>query len=164
MYFICKLFRKERTISKKPKKCSDIGLALIKKWEGCKLESYQDGGGVWTIGYGHTGPVKGRRLGPEMRVSLEEAEELLRQDLETVEATIIDTVEVPLTQNQFDSLCCFIYNVGSGAFRKSTLLGRLNSGLYEEAADQLLRWDKDNGKVVKGLSNRRKAERELFLG
>jgi lysozyme len=132
----------------------------IKNAEGLRLTAYLDGGGVWTIGYGHTGADV--RAG--LTIPLSEAERLLTRDLRTAEGHINDAVEVKLTQDQFDALVSFVYNVGGGAFRSSTLLKLLNAGDYEGAANQLLRWDKDNGKRVQGLANRRQEERKLFLG
>jgi lysozyme len=132
----------------------------IKSAEGLCLTAYLDGGGVWTIGYGHTGADV--RAG--LTIPLSEAERLLTRDLRTAEGHVNDAVQVKLTQNQFDALVSFVYNVGGGAFRSSTLLKLLNAGDYEGAANQLLRWDKDNGKSVKGLANRRQGERKLFLG
>lgn len=131
----------------------------IKTAEGLRLTAYLDGGGVWTIGYGHTGADVREGL----TIPLSEAERLLTRDLRVAEGHVNDVVKVKLTQNQFDALVSFVYNVGGGAFRSSTLLKLLNAGDYEGAANQLLRWNKDNGKVVKGLTNRRHEERELFL-
>lgn len=131
----------------------------IKTAEGLRLTAYLDGGGVWTIGYGHTGAdVRGG-----LTIPLSEAERLLTRDLRVAEGHVNDAVKVKLTQNQFDALVSFVYNVGGGAFRSSTLLKLLNAGDYEGAASQLPRWNKDNGKVVNGLTNRRHEERDLFL-
>ena len=131
----------------------------IKTAEGLRLTAYKDGGGVWTIGYGHTGSDVREGL----TIPLSEAERLLTRDLRVAEGHVNDAVKVKLTQNQFDALVSFVYNVGGGAFRASTLLKLLNAGDYEGAANQLPRWNKDNGKVVDGLTDRRHEERELFL-
>jgi lysozyme len=131
----------------------------IKTAEGLRLTAYKDGGGVWTIGYGHTGADVREGL----TIPLSEAERLLTRDLRVAEGHVNEAVKVKLTQNQFDALVSFVYNVGGGAFRSSTLLKLLNAGDYEGAANQLPRWNKDNGKVVNGLTNRRHEERELFL-
>jgi lysozyme len=133
--------------------------SIIKGHEGLELVAYKDGGGVWTIGYGHTGAEV--KVG--MLITLAQAEELLTRDLRSSEGHINTSVTVPLTQNQFDALVSFVFNVGGGAFESSTLLKLLNAGNYAGAADQLLRWNKDEGKIVQGLSNRREAERKLFL-
>jgi GH24 family phage-related lysozyme (muramidase) len=132
-------------------------LSLIKEFEGLRLEAYLCPAKVWTIGYGHTKTAK-----PGMRITEGGAEALLRHDLEWVESTINKHVKVPLTQNQYDALASFIYNVGAGAFRKSTLLRLLNQGDYDGAAGQFQRWNKAGGQVLKGLTRRRKAEAEKF--
>lgn len=131
----------------------------IKTAEGLRLTAYKDGGGVWTIGYGHTGADVREGL----TISLPEAERILTHDLRVAEGHVNSAVQVKLTQNQFDALVSFVYNVGGGAFKTSTLLKLLNTGDYEGAANQLLRWNKDNGKTIQGLTNRRHEERELFL-
>lgn len=136
-----------------------VNKEAIKKAEGLRLKAYLDTGGVWTIGYGHTGPevVEG------LTITLDGAERLLREDLRTAEGHVNKLVKVALTQNQFDALVSFVYNIGGGAFKESTMLRLLNAGDYEGAANQFPRWNKDNGKVVAGLTNRRREERELFL-
>lgn len=131
----------------------------IKDHEGLRLTAYKDGGGVWTIGYGHTGADVREGL----TIPLSEAERLLTRDLKTAEGHVNGAVQVKLTQNQFDALVSFVYNVGGEAFRTSTMLRLLNAGDYVGAANQFPRWNKDNGKVVQGLINRRAKERDLFL-
>lgn len=133
---------------------------VVREFEGLRLEAYLDTGGVWTIGYGHTGEEVRRGL----TIDLAQAETWLTEDLREAEGYVSKLVKVGLTQNQFDALVSFVYNIGGTAFSKSTLLKKLNAGDYEGAANQLLRWNKDNGKVIGGLTNRRKKERELFLG
>lgn len=132
---------------------------VIKDHEGLRLTAYKDGGGVWTIGYGHTGADVGEGL----TIPLSEAERLLTRDLRTAEGHVNGGVKIKLTQNQFDALVSLTYNIGGEAFKDSTLLRLLNAGDYEGAANQFPRWNKDNGKVVNGLINRRREERELFL-
>lgn len=138
-------------------KIGQQGLELIKSFEGLELTAYLCPADVWTIGYGHTKTVKAG-----MRITERGAEELLKQDLAWVETAIDTYVTVALTQPQYDALCSFIYNVGGGAFRKSTLLKKLNAGDYEGAQGQFKRWNKASGKVLKGLTRRRTAEQELF--
>lgn len=133
---------------------------VVREFEGLRLEAYLDTGGVWTIGYGHTGEEVKRGL----TIDLAQAETWLTEDLREAEGYVSKLVKVGLTQNQFDALVSFVYNIGGTAFGYSTLLRKLNAGDYEGAANQLLRWNKDNGKVIGGLTNRRKKERELFLG
>lgn len=136
-----------------------VNKQTIKDHEGLRLTAYKDGGGVWTIGYGHTGADVREGL----TVPLSEAERLLTRDLKTAEGHVNGAVQVKLTQNQFDALVSFVYNVGGEAFRTSTMLRLLNAGDYVGAANQFPRWNKDNGKVVQGLINRRAKERDLFL-
>lgn len=137
---------------------SQAGLDLIKSFEGFEPEAYLCPAGIWTIGYGHTGNVEEGQT-----ITEEEAEELLRQDVTFAEDAVTDYVEGDLTQGQFDALVCFVFNIGVGAFRESTLLRLLNQGDSEGAAEQFLRWNKAGGKVLAGLTRRREAERELFL-
>lgn len=137
---------------------SQIGIDLIKKFEGCSLRAYKCPAGVWTIGYGHTNKVFADDV-----ITQEEAETLLRQDLIIHCNNVSKLVKVPLTQNQFDALVSFEYNVGYGAFQASTLLRLLNQGKYKEAAGQFDRWIYAGKKVLPGLVNRRKAEKGLFL-
>lgn len=134
------------------------GLRLLKEFEGLRLEAYRCPAGVLTIGYGHTKGVY-----EDMTINQDEADSLLREDLDIFEDAVADLVNVPLNQNQFDALVSFTYNLGQGALRKSTLLRILNEGDYEGAAEQLLRWNKAGGVVLKGLVRRREAERKLFL-
>lgn len=134
-------------------------VSLIKEFEGLKLKAYQDVVGVWTIGYGHTHTAK-----PGMVITAGEAERLLRVDLDWVEAAINKNVTVKLTQNQYDALASFIYNVGATNFRRSTLLDKLNDGDYAGASAEFRKWNKAGGKVVRGLTRRRKAEEAWFNG
>jgi lysozyme len=134
------------------------GLDLIKTFEGLRLSSYEDGVGVWTIGYGHT---KNIRAG--MTISKEQAELYLKDDLKRFEAAVLRLVKVQLSDNQFSALVAFAFNIGDSAFANSTLLRFLNEARYYEAAFQFLRWDKAGGKVLAGLTLRRGAEMGLFL-
>jgi lysozyme len=136
------------------------GFKLLTAFEGCELTAYDDGGGVCTIGYGHTGDD----VYPELTISQTEAEKLLSGDLEKFESYVEDAVEVQLNDNQFSALVCFCFNVGPGGFGGSTLLRLLNNGNYQGAANQFPRWNKVNGEPWLGLTRRRLAERALFLG
>lgn len=142
---------------------SDRGIELLKQFEGCELEAYQDIAGIWTIGYGHTGPD----VQEGMKISESDAEAILRQDLKSREKAIERLVHVPLNQNEFDALVSFVYNVGEGALKGSTALKRLNKGDRVGAAEALTWWNKAtvNGvlREVKGLTRRRQAEKALFL-
>lgn len=144
-------------------RASENGVALIKRFEGLELEAYQDIAGIWTIGYGHTGPdvVAGQKI------SEREAEELLRRDLKPREDAVGRLVSVNLNQNEFDALVSFIYNVGEKNFRNSTARRRLNSGDRVGAAEALTWFNKATVggvlRAVTGLTRRRAAERALFL-
>ena len=142
---------------------SDKGIALIKEFEGCKLNAYQDSVGVWTIGYGWTQPVDGKPIRAGMTIKQETAERLLKTGLVSYESDVSRLVKVGLTQGQFDALVSFTYNLGARSLSTSTLLRKLNAGDYAGAADEFLRWNKAGGKVLNGLSRRREAERALFL-
>lgn len=140
------------------------GLELIKSFEGLRLVAYDDGGGVWTIGYGHT---KGVKRGDTC--TMEQAEAWLVEDVEEAEDAVKKWVDVPLVQDQFDALVSFVFNVGPGkpglnkGFYSSTMRRLLNQSDYIGASNEFPRWNKDNGKVVAGLTRRREAERRLFL-
>jgi lysozyme len=137
---------------------SNAGLNLIKQFEGIRLKAYLCPAGVLTIGYGHTLNVKVGQV-----ITEAEAELLLMKDLIPVENAIESLVKIELSQGQYDSLCSFIFNLGVSAFRMSTLLRQLNKGNYVEAAEEILKWNKANGQVNKGLMIRRQAEHRMFL-
>ena len=139
---------------------SEAGIEAIKEYEGLRLYSYYDSGGVLTIGYGHTGSD----VFDGQAITEEEADAWLRLDIAEAEDAIESYVDVDLDQNEYDALVSFIFNVGVGAFRNSTLLRLLNAGSKEGAARQFARWVHDNGEVVAGLVNRRAKERDMFMG
>jgi len=134
------------------------GIELIKHFEGCELEAYKCPAGVWTIGYGH---IKGVHEG--MKITEMQAEEMLKSELHEYEGYINDYVTVPLNQNQFDAMVSWVYNLGGGNLRSSTLLKVLNAGDYDGVPAQMLRWNKAGGKVLEGLTRRRQAEADLFV-
>ena len=140
-------------------KTSAEGLALIKKFEGLELTAYKCAAGVWTIGYGHTKDVQ---EGDEW--SEAHADHMLEVELEEFEEYINDNVTVALSQNQFDALVSWVYNLGPANLKASTMLKVLNSGDYEGVPAQIQRWNKAGGKVLEGLIRRRKAEALLFIG
>jgi|TARA_B100000035_G_C20572006_1_gene367222 lysozyme len=140
-------------------KTSAEGLSLIKKFEGCELYAYQCSAGVWTIGYGHTKDVE-----PGMQITKEDAEEMLVEELHEYESYINDFVTAPLSQNQFDALVSWVYNLGPANLKSSTMLKVLNAGNYDEVPAQMKRWNKAGGKRLEGLIRRREAESLLFLG
>jgi lysozyme len=133
------------------------GLALVREYEGLRLEAYQDTSGIWTIGYGHAGEVE-----PDDCISSARAEQLLKTDLAKAERTVAGLVKVPLTDNQFSALVSFVFNVGEGSFAKSTLLKKLNEGGYGLVPACLKSWIFDNGRVLPGLVKRRAAEAALW--
>lgn len=138
---------------------SEKGINLIKNFEGCRLEAYKCPAGIWTIGYGHTGLTVHQGL----KITQKEADNLLKTDLIVHCNNVTKLVKVPLTQNQFDALVSFEFNIGYGAFNSSTLLKLLNQGKYTDAANQFGRWVYTNKKVLPGLVKRRAAEKELFV-
>lgn len=143
-------------------KTNSAGLALIKQFEGCKLKSYQDIVGIWTIGYGHTGDD----VTPGQKIDQETADSLLAADLSQFEDGVsgcLTTKQGGVTDNQFSALVCFAYNVGLGNLKSSTLLKKLLVGDTTGAANEFLRWNKAGGKEVAGLTRRRAAERALFM-
>ena len=143
----------------KGRKISEEGLALIKKFEGCELEAYQDSVGVWTIGYGHTKDVK-----EGDKINRDEANNLLTEEMPEYEGYINTLVEVPLEQCQFDALVCWVYNLGPTNLQSSTMLTLLNAGKYNDIPAQIKRWNKAGGEVLQGLIRRREAEARLFEG
>jgi len=139
---------------------SEEGRTLIKRYEGVRLEAYLCPAGIWTIGVGHTGGgvTKG------MKITMEQAEHFLTEDLFVAEGAVRRLVEVPLKQNQFDALVSFVFNLGEGNFKKSTLLRVINStpNDYGKITTQFLRWNKAAGKILKGLTDRREDEAKLY--
>jgi lysozyme len=138
---------------------------LIQQFEGLKLEAYQDSVGIWTIGYGNirnldtNQPIKKGDV-----ITLDTANKWLSQEVTALQAKLKKLIKVSVTDNQFNAITSLVYNIGIGAFTKSTLLKLLNAGSpKEEVAKQFLRWNKAGGKEIKGLTNRRQAEYNLFL-
>lgn len=142
---------------------SNKGISLIKEFEGCKLKAYQDSVGVWTLGYGWTQPVDGRKIGPGMVIDQATAERLLKCGLVQYEQGVNQLVKVIITQGQFDALVSFSYNLGLRSLSTSTLLRKLNAGDKQGAADEFGKWVSAGGVRLNGLVKRRAAERELFL-
>ena len=136
---------------------SQEGLSLIKKFEGCKLESYQCAAGVWTIGYGSTSGVS-----EGMEISQQRAEALLLEDVAVFEEAVNKAVEVPLEQYEFDALVSWTFNLGPANLNSSTMLKVLNENKKNEVPAQMRRWNKANGETLQGLIRRREAESLLF--
>lgn len=140
---------------------SQQGLDFIKKFEGFSPLPYICAAGKETIGYGHV--IKQGEQFP-CGVTEQQAEEILLEDVAEAEQCIFDCVEVDLMPFQFDALVSLVFNIGTNAFRKSTLLRMLNSEQYEEAGNQFLRWVYSNEKKIYGLVKRREKEKKLFDG
>lgn len=136
---------------------SERGIALIKEFEGCRLEAYRCSAGVWTIGYGSTRGVK-----PGDKITAEAADERLRFDLRHAENAVKRYGPPGLRQHQFDALVSFVFNLGAEAFRHSTLLAKLTRGDARGAGEEFERWVYAGGRESPGLARRRKAERALF--
>jgi lysozyme len=134
---------------------------LIKQWEGFRAEAYLCTGNKWTIGYGHTATAMGYRDRGE-RITQDQAEILLTQDLAWAEAAIAGLVKVPLTDNQFGALVSWVFNIGETAARRSTLVRKLNAGDYDAVPAELVKWNRSSGQVTAGLVNRRAAEAGLW--
>ena len=140
-------------------KISQKGIKLIQDFEGLALKAYKDPIGVWTWGYGSTGP----HVTPDKVGTKEEAEQLLKKDLERFEKGVSDLVKVSLSQNQYDALVSFSFNLGLSNLKSSTLLKKLNASDYIGASKEFERWNRAGNKVLAGLTRRRIAERDLFL-
>lgn len=145
---------------------SNNGMQLVARFEGYVGNPYRDAVGIWTIGYGNTYYPDGRKVGPNDKpLNKKEAEDLKIEVINKDFAPAIRemTKGLNITQNQFDALISLGYNIGVNALSKSSVIKYLKSGDIQKAADSFLLWNKAGGKVLKGLVNRRKAERELFL-
>lgn len=143
----------------KTMKTSQKGLQLIKQHEGCRLTAYKCPAGILTIGYGHTGTdvVAG------MVITAVQAEELLKKDIQWAE-TAVNQEGLNITQNQFDALVSFTYNVGARNFKNSTLLKMIKvNPLSINIRTEFARWNKAKGSTLPGLVTRRKAEVELYF-
>lgn len=145
-------------------KTSQAGVDLIKQFEGQRLTAYKCPAGIWTIGYGHTSAAGAPDVQPGMTITYQEANAILVRDLGKYEDAVDRLVKVPLTQNQFDALVSFTYNVGEGALAKSTLLKKLNAGQYDAVPAELMKWTKGGGKELPGLVRRRRAECAMWRG
>lgn len=138
-------------------KLGAAGLELIKTFESLKLTAYLDSVAVPTIGYGHT---KGVKIGD--RCTKEEAEAWLREDVHDAETCVNEHVTAQINQHEFDALVSFVFNLGCGNFRKSTLLRKLNDADFDGASLEFAKWNRAGGLELAGLTRRRAAEAELF--
>ena len=144
-------------------KLSDTGQQMIKSVEGLRLKAYkatpEEKG--WTIGYGST-RIDNRPVQENEIITREKAQDLFNTDIKIYESVVNNLVKVPLTQNQFDALVVFVYNIGGPQFSTSTLLRKLNKKDYNGAQKEFVKWNKQNGKVIRGLTIRRQKEADLF--
>lgn len=136
---------------------SNNGRALTENFEGVRLTAYQDSVGKWTIGYGHTLGVQ-----PGDVCTQQQADLWLGQDMAWAESVVNSLVTVQLTQDEFNALVDFTFNLGSGSFRHSQLLALVNQGRFAEAANEFQKWDHAGGVIVAGLLRRRVAEQQEF--
>jgi lysozyme len=135
------------------------GIDLIRRFEGCELKAYKDAVGIPTIGYGH---IKDVHMG--MEISMDQAIEFLKEDLAEAENAVKKYVKVKLNHNQFDALVSWTFNLGSGNLKSSTMLKRINAKEWDDVPNQIKRWNRAGGKVLKGLTRRRAAEALLWQG
>jgi len=159
----------------KVKELSEAGLKLIAQFEGFRGVVYADVVGLWTVGYGHlltkdeltSGKIwlnKSESISIKTGMTKKQGSQILKKDAGIAEAAVAKNVTVELNQDQFDALCSFVFNVGVGAFKKSTLLRVLNEGGFEHMPVQLRRWVYAAGKKIKGLEVRRSKEARYFQG
>lgn len=139
-------------------------IGLIKEFEGFEAKAYKCPAGVWTIGYGTTAAA-GVGIVPEagMVIGKTEAEVYLHAALDKFSNQIASAIKAPINENEFGAFVSLAYNIGAGAFKKSSALRHFNAGDKDKAADALMLWNKAGGKVLAGLVRRRTAERTLFL-
>lgn len=140
-------------------KISEKGVALIKKFEGCKLYAYRDSVGIWTIGYGNTSHAKAG-----LAITQAQADKFLQEDVTPIEKAL-NAMNINFTQGQFDSLVSWCFNLGLGNFNSSTMKKRIVAKAGDtEITDEMIRWTRAGGKVLTGLVRRRAEEANMFLG
>ncbi len=139
------------------RRANDDGIAIIMKYEGCKLAAYRCPANILTIGFGHTG----KDVKEGMKISQAQADRLLVDDLDVFCAAVEGMVKAA-TDNQFSALVSLCYNIGAGNLKGSTLMKKFNAGDVFGAAAQFDVWNRAAGKVLEGLCKRREAERRLF--
>jgi lysozyme len=142
---------------------SEKGYALIRDMEGFRGEAYLDTGGVWTIGFGTIKYPDGSRVRKGDVCTRGQAEVWLKNDSAWVDACLDRSIKTKISQNQFDALASFVYNIGETAFNKSTMLILINQKNFKDASNQFDRWVFDNGKRIQGLVNRRDKEKAMYL-
>lgn len=145
-------------------KTSTNGLSIIKKFEGLRLNAYQDQVGIWTIGWGNTFYPDGAKVRMGEKISIDKADYMLRYTVSMFAVKVSAMLKVALNQNQFDALVSFAYNVGTAALAKSTLLKKVNTDPNDPSiAREFARWNKAGGKMLPGLTQRRKLEADLYF-
>lgn len=146
-------------------KLTKEGIELMKEFEGLRLESYKDPVGIWTIGWGNTYYENGNRVGPGEKISRARADELYYNIVSRFSNQVESLLSVTLSGGQFSALVSLAYNIGISAFAGSTLLREVNKDPCNNDAiyKQFLRWNKAGGKVLNGLTRRRKAEAEMYI-
>jgi lysozyme len=146
-------------------KLSQKGLELIKQFEGLSLTPYVCAGGINTIGYGNTYYTNGKKVTLQDKpITKQQAEELLKHSLSTYEKAVDSFCRDDISQSNFDALVSFAYNLGTGALQKSTLIKKVNANPKDVTiADEFLKWNKANGRVLAGLTRRRQAEANLYF-
>jgi lysozyme len=144
-------------------KTGSRGIALIKQFEGLRLDAYQDSAGIWTIGHGHTAQAGPPEPQAGLRITKAEAAAILARDLGTYEAAVTGALKRQASQNQFDAMVSLCFNIGPGGFARSSVVSAFNCGDDRRAAEMFLAWNKAGGKVLPGLARRRQAEKRLFL-
>ena len=138
---------------------SQKGIDLIKEFEGCVLKAYKCPAGVWTIGYGTTQGVR-----PNMVITQAQAETFLKRDIKPIER-LLNGMGINYTQEQFDALTSWIYNLGAGAFKSSTMYRYIVAKRKDvEITDQMVRWVNSGERPLLGLKRRRVAEANMFIG
>lgn len=137
---------------------SEACVDLVGTFEGLRMTAYQDQRGIWTLGFGHAyGVEEGQTC------TVDQAKAWLSQDLMIADRALQGCIHTLVNQNQWDAMCSLAYNIGGSAFAHSTLVSLLNEIDFMGAANQFLVWNKVNGEPNAGLTNRRAAERKLFL-
>jgi lysozyme len=140
-------------------KISQKGINHIKNFEGCKLKAYRDSVGIPTIGIGH---IKGVKMG--MTITQEQAEKFLKDDIAPIEK-VLNNLGINFTQGQFDAICSWIFNLGTGSFNTSTMKKYIIARKDDIAiTDQMIKWHNAGGKPLLGLKRRRVVEANMFLG
>lgn len=139
-------------------KINDAGIKLIQSFESCKLNSYQDIKGIWTIGWGHVDYF----IGPGQTITQQQADDLFQKDLDKFNEGVTNLITANINDNQFSALVSFSFNLGLHNLKDSHLLIYTNNSQFDLASNEFPKWDHSNGIVIPGLLRRRLAEQNLF--